>query len=86
MAEQNMHIYKDGMYTFELFNCDLKQVLINMQLEINDLSATNKTFITKVEFESIFLGKPTEEPKLNHRFNTTLNQLVIQCEPSGRCI
>ena len=32
------------------------------------------------------LTTPTEEPKLNHWVNTTLNQLVIQFKPSNRCI
>ena len=43
------------------------------------------TFVTKGEIESKFVSTPTEEHKLNRRVNTTLNQLVIQCEPFSRC-
>ena len=67
-------------------NIDMKQVFIQKQLESIGLSATNGTFVTKGEIESNFLTTPTEEPKLNHWVNTTLNQLVIQFEPSNRCI
>ena len=71
----------------EIFeNIDLKQVFIQKELESIGLSATNGTFVTKGEIESNFLTTPTEEPKLNHWVNTTLNQLVIQFEPSSRCI
>ena len=45
-----------------------------------DLSATNGTFVTKGEIKSNFLIIPTEEPKLNHWINNTLNQLVIKFE------
>ena len=51
-----------------------------------DLGVTNGTFVTKSEFESNFICTLTEEPKLKHWVNTKLNQLVIQVEPSSRCI
>ena len=63
-------------------NSDWKNVLILKLLEIINLSATNGTFVKKGEIESNFLTTPTEEPKLNQWVNTTLNQLVIQFEPS----
>ena len=63
-------------------NGDLKQ---NM-LESFKLSPTNGTFITKVEYKSNFLTTPSEEPKLNHWVNITLNQPLIQFELSNRCI
>ena len=50
------------------------------------LSSTNGTFVTKGEIESNFLATPTEEPNLNNWVNITLNLLVIQFEPSSRCI
>ena len=90
MEEQNTHIdkavYRTALATPGLLirqyvqsgfveNCDFKQVFIHRQLERIDLSATNVTFVTKDEFESHFLGKHNEEPKFNHRVNTTLNQL-----------
>ena len=64
-------------------NIDMKQVSqLESQkvrkLESTGLSASNGTFVTKGEIESNFLTTPTEEPKLNHWVNTTLNQLVIQ--------
>ena len=43
-------------------------------------------FITKGEIESNFLTTPSEDLKLNHSVNTTLNQLAIQFERSSRCI
>ena len=67
-------------------NIDMKKVFIQKYLESIELSATNGTFVTKGEIESNFLTTPTEEPKLNHWVNTTLNQLVIQFELSNRCI
>ena len=51
-----------------------------------DLSATNGHFVAKDEFERQFLTTPTEEPKLNHWVNNTLNKIVIQFKPSSRCI
>ena len=50
-----------------------------------DLSATNRTFVTKYEFEKTFLTTPTEKPKLNHWVNTKFNQLVTQFETLNRC-
>ena len=63
-------------------NFNLKQVFIHKFLESIDLSATNGTFVIKDEIESNFVTTPIEGPKLNHWVNTTLNQLVIQFEPS----
>ena len=81
------HIYIRQYVQTEIFeNTDLKQVFIQKELESIDLSATNGIFVTKREFESNLLTTATEEPKLNHWVNTTLNQLVIQFEPSSRCI
>ena len=51
-------------------------------LESISFSATNGTFVAKSDIESNFSTTPTEEPKLNHWVNTTLNQLVIQFELS----
>ena len=45
-----------------------------------ELSATNKTFITKGEFESNFWNTLTKEPKLNYWVNTILKRLVIQLD------
>ena len=67
-------------------NTDLKQVIIEKELESINLSATNGTFVTKCEIESNFLTILTDKPKLNHWVNIIFNQLVIQFEPSGRCI
>ena len=67
-------------------NTDWKQVIIEKELESINLSATNGTFVTKGEIESNFLTTLTDEPKLNHWVNTIFNQLVIQFEPSSRCI
>ena len=51
------------MYKLFFFeNCALKQVFIQKLLNSFDLNTTNKTFVTKDEFESIFLSTPTEEP------------------------
>ena len=41
--------------TLSGFNCDLKQVLIQKQLNSIDLSATHETFITKGELKVLFL-------------------------------
>ena len=85
--QNKAHIYIRQYVHIEIFeNIDMKQVFIQKQLESIGLSATNGTFVTKGEIESNFLTTPTEEPKLNHWVNTTLNQLVIQFEPSNRCI
>ena len=51
-----------------------------------NLSATNGTFVTKGEIESNFLTTLTDEPKLNPWVKTIMNQIVIQFEPSWRCI
>ena len=67
-------------------NNSLNQVIIQSELESINLSATNGTFVTKGEIESNFLTTLTDEPKLNHWVKTILNQLVIQFEPSKRCI
>ena len=67
-------------------NSYLKQVFIQKYLESTDLSATHGTFVTNGEIEIKFYTTHTEEPKLNHWVNTALNQLVMQFEPSNRCI
>ena len=67
-------------------NTDLMPVIIQKELESINLSATNGTFVTKSEIKSNFLTTLTDKPELNHWVNTILNQLVIQFEPSGRCI
>ena len=67
----------------DFLNCALKQVLFKSCI---DLSATNETFVTKGKIENNFLNITNKEPKLNHWFNTTLKQLVIQFEHSSRCI
>ena len=85
--QNKAHIYIRHYVYIEIFeHIDLKQVFIQKQLESVGLSATNGTFVTKGEIESNFLTTPTDEPKLNHWVNTTLNQLVIQFEPSNKCI
>ena len=58
----------------------MKPFVVQKKLE----RATKGTFVTTGEFETNFLGTPTEEPKLNHQVNTTLYQIVIQFEPSHR--
>ena len=67
-------------------NTDLKQVIIQKKLESSNLSSTNGTFVTKGKIESNFLTTLTNKPKLNPWVNTILNQLVIQINPSSRCI
>ena len=67
-------------------NTNLNHVIIQRKLESINLSATNRTFVTKGEIESNFLTTLTDEPKLNHWVKTILNQIVIQFKPSGRCI
>ena len=67
-------------------NHNFNQVTIQRMLESINLSATNGTFITKGEIESKFLTTLTDEPKLNHWVKTISNQIVIQFEPSRRCI
>ena len=85
--QNKANIYIRQNVQIEIFEkIDLKQVFIRKQLESMGLSATNGTFVKKGEIESNFLTTPTEEPKLNHWVNTTLNQLVIQFEPSNMCI
>ena len=44
-------------------NTNLNQVIIQMELESINLSATNRTFVTKGEIESNFLFTHTDEPK-----------------------
>ena len=67
-------------------NHNFNQVTIQRMLESINLSATNGTFITKGEIESKFLTTLTDGPKLNHWVKTISNQIVIQFEPSRRCI
>ena len=67
-------------------NTDLKQVIIQKELESINLSATNGTFVTKGEILSNFLTTLTDKPKLNHWVNTILNQLATQFEPLSKCI
>ena len=62
------------------------QVFIQRELKSISLSATNGTFVTKGEIESNFLTTLTDEPKFNQWVKTILNQIVIQFEPSKRCI
>ena len=40
----------------------------------------------KVKLKVTFFYHTAEDPKFYHRVNTTLNRLVIQFEPSSRCI
>ena len=87
MANQSTHIKKKQYAQSGISeNTDGKQVIIEMELESINLSATNGTFVTKGEIESNFLTTLTDEPKLNHWVNTIFNKLVIQVEPSSRCI
>ena len=51
------------------------------ELESINLSAINRTFVTKGEIESNFLTTLTDKPSLNHWVNTIFNQLAIQFEP-----
>ena len=62
------------------------QIIIEKELESIILSATNGIFFTKGEIESNLLTTHTDAPKLYHWVNTIFNQLVIQFEPSNRCI
>ena len=86
MEEQSKHINKTICTKRISENNDLKQVVIQNELENINLSATNGTFVTKGEIESKFLPTLTDKPKLNHWVNTILNQLVIQFRLSSRCI
>ena len=83
IEEQSMHINKTICIPE---NHDLKQVIIQNELESINLSATNVTFVTKGEIESNFLTTLSDKPKLNNWVNTILNLLVIQFEPSRRSI
>ena len=47
-------------------NNSLNQVIMQSELESINLSATNRTFVTKGEIESNFLTTLIDEPKLNH--------------------
>ena len=67
-------------------NTNFNQVIIQKELESVNLSVTNDTFVTKGEIERNFVTTLTDEPKLNHWVSTILNQIVIQFEPSNRCI
>ena len=85
MAEQNTRIYmEDNIYILEFMKTVTETVTI--EIFFYDLSAIIVTLVTKDEFESKLLSKPTEEPILNHWVNTTFNQLMIQFEPSCMCI
>ena len=46
-------------------NTDLKQVIIQKELESINISATNETFVTKDEIESNFLTTLSDKLKLN---------------------
>ena len=53
--QKKAHIYIRQYVHIEIFEkIDMKQVLIQKQLDSTDLSATNKTFVTKGEFERNF--------------------------------
>ena len=54
-------------------NTDLKQVIIQKEIESINFGATNGTFVTKGEIESNFLTTLTDRPKLNHWVNTISN-------------
>ena len=73
MAVQSICINKQYVQSRISENTDLKQVIIQKELESINLSATNWTFVTKGKIES-------------HWVNTLLSQLVIQFEPSSRRI
>ena len=73
------------MYKWEFLKKVIKRSFIQQQSESIDLIATNRTLVIQSEFKSYFLTTPTEEPKLKHWVNTTLNQLVIQFEPVTKC-
>ena len=64
----------------------LNQVIIQRELESINFSATNGTFVTKGEIESNFFTTLNNKPKLNHWVKAILKQIVIQFEPSRRCI
>ena len=55
------HIYKTQYVQIAILN-----TVIGASI---DLGATNRTFVTKYEFENYFLTPTTEEPKLNHWVN-----------------
>ena len=86
MAKQSTHINKEHAQSGISENTDWKQVIIEKELESINISATIETFVTKGEIESNFLSTLTNKAKLNHWVNTIFNQLVIQFEPSSRCI
>ena len=67
-------------------NTHLNEVIRQTELESINLSATNGTLVTKGEIENIFLTTLTDKPKLNQWVKTIINKIVIQFEPSWRCI
>lgn len=85
-GQQNLDPYKlDHTYLLNFFEVYFEASFEQKQLESIDLSATTWNFVTKVEFESNFCSLLTEEPKLNHWVNDTLEQPVIQFGYSRRC-
>ena len=84
MAKQCAHIIKTICTDWNFFKRQFDKSFIQKQLESIDLSARNETFVTKGEIENKFLTTPTEEPKLNHWVDTTLNQEVIKFKPSSK--
>ena len=86
--QNRAHVWKKKQYLLSVIseNTNLNPVIIQRELESINLSATNGTFVTKGEIESNFLTTLSDEPKLNHRVKTILNQIVIQFEPSRSCI
>ena len=88
MAKQSTHINKKNIDWLSGVseNTNLNQVIKQRELKSINLNAKNGTFVTKGEIESKFLTPLTDKPKLNHSVKTILNQIVIQVEPSRRCI
>ena len=79
-------LIKQYLYSGISENTNLNQGIIQRELESINLSATNGTFITKGEIERYILTTLTDMFKLNHWVKTMMNQIVIQFEPSRRCI
>ena len=77
MAEKSTCINKQYVKSRTSENPDLKQGIIQKELESINLSAINGTFVTKGESESNFLTTFPDQPKLNHLVNTILNQILI---------
>ena len=86
IAEQSTRIDKKYLQSGISENTNLNQDINQRELESINLSATNGTFVTKGEIESNFLTTLNDKPKLNHWVKTILKQIVIQFEPSRRCI